>query len=540
VLRFFYCFVFLLSSLICSFSGYAQTSYRLSGKVLDSETNSPLAGVTVAASNGGTVNTDAEGNFLISLDAENTYSITFTSIGFSEKQLTNIHFDGADVPVLTVALNRSDKDLEAVVVKADIRKEAQTSLYNIQRTSSSISDGISAELIRRSPDRTTGDVLKRVSGASVQDNKFVVIRGLSERYNASLLNNSVLPSTEADRKAFAFDIIPSSLVDNLVIYKSATPDLPGDFSGGAIKVSTKDYPSRKISDLSLSIGYNSLTTGKDFYKSFPKGDYDAIGFLDNSRLMPGAYYKRRYGFISLPEDYKKQVTKLFPNTFGYESAQKSAPNLSLSYAGGNTSVFRNGNKLGYLYSLSYGIGRAVNLRQRQEYDVTKRLLYDYPTNNYDEKSNLSALVNLTYSYRKSKISLKNIFNNNFVKTTGLRTGLNVDNGVESSFHIKSSNSDVSQQGLINSVLEGLHKITSTWTVDWNGSFGVTYKNQPDQRILTFKSAENSEANYYLTLNNENSPEIRNAGRVYSFLRKKFTAARSTLRINSRCSTRCKS
>jgi hypothetical protein len=78
VLRFFYCFVFLLSSLICSFSGYAQTSYRLSGKVLDSETNSPLAGVTVAASNGGTVNTDAEGNFLISLDAENTYSITKT------------------------------------------------------------------------------------------------------------------------------------------------------------------------------------------------------------------------------------------------------------------------------------------------------------------------------------------------------------------------------------------------------------------------------------------------------------------------------
>lgn len=514
----------MLTTFIFCVSGYAQTKYRLSGKVLDAETNSPLASVTVTASDGSAVNTDAEGNFFISLEAGNAYSITFSSVGFVEKQLTDIRFDGNDVPVLTVALNRSDKALEAVVVRADIRKEAQTSLYNIQRTSSSISDGISAELIRRSPDRTTGDVLKRVSGASVQDNKFVVIRGLSERYNASLLNNSVLPSTEADKKAFAFDIIPSSLVDNLVIYKSSTPDLPGDFSGGAIKVSTKDYPSKKIADLSLSIGYNSLTTGKEFYKSFPKGDYDMIGFLDHSRLMPGAYYKHRYGFIAQPDAYKQQVTKLFPNTFGYEAAQNSAPNVNISYAGGNTAVFKNGNKLGYLYSIGYGIGRAVNLRQRQEYDVTQRLIYDYPTDNYDEKANLSALLNLTYSYRKSKLSFKNIFNNNFVKTTGVRTGSNFENDDSHVFHIKSANSEVTQQGLVNSVLEGLHKLNGKWTVDWNGSFAVTYKNQPDQRILTFRTPENSTGNYFLKLNNENSPEIRNAGRVYSFLDEKIYGA----------------
>jgi uncharacterized pyridoxamine 5'-phosphate oxidase family protein len=164
------------------------------------------------------------------------------------------------------------------------------------------------------------------------------------------------------------------------------------------------------------------------------------------------------------------------------------------------------------------------VRQRQEYDVTQRLIYDYPANNYDEKANVSALLNLTYSYRKSKLSFKNIFNNNFVKTTGIRTGSNFENEASRVFHIKSANSEVSQQGLVNSVLEGLHKVNTNWTVDWNGSFAVTYKNQPDQRILTFRTAENSESNYFLKLNNENSPEIRNAGRVFSFLDEKIYGA----------------
>ena len=132
-------------------------------------------------------------------------------------------------------------------------------------------------------------MLKRSSGASVQDNKFVVIRGMSERYNVSMLNNAILPSTEADKKAFAFAIISSSLVDNVVIYKRATPDLPGDFSGGAVKILTKDYPTRPLSELSLSIGYNTLTTGKNFYKSFPNGSLDVLGFFDDSRLIPGPY-----------------------------------------------------------------------------------------------------------------------------------------------------------------------------------------------------------------------------------------------------------
>ena len=492
---------------------------KVSGKVTDSENGNAVVGasIVITGNSKGGVKTDVEGRFFISLEVNKKYTLSVTSIGYTPKEITDIEVTATDVPVLTISLQRSGKQLENVVVKANIRKEAQASLYATQKNSSSISDGISAELIRRSPDKNTGDVLKRVSGASVQDNKFVIIRGLSERYNVSLLNNAVLPSTEADKKAFAFDIIPSSIVDNLVIYKSATPDLPGDFSGGAIKVFTKDYPSKQISELSVSLAYNSLTTGKNFYSGFPKGSTDGLGFFGNSRLIPGPYYNYRTGFILNSPEFKKAVTKLFPNSFGYEAARRSIPNISVAYTGGNTALLKNGNKLGYIYSLGYSNGRNVADRDRSEYDIVKRFIYDYNTTSYDEKNNISALLNLTYSYGKSKISFKNLFNNNFVKTIGIRNGANFENGINAPFYVKSTNSEASGNGIANSVLEGLHKLGSNWTVDWNGSFGYTYRNQPDQRVLAFRSPENDNSNYYLRLSNENSPEIRNAGRVYSFL-----------------------
>ena len=492
-----------------------QQVEKLSGKVLDAGNGSPLVGasVTVEGSTMG-ARTDVEGRFFIPVQNNTLLDLKISSVGYQSKLINNVN--PSDKETISISLERAAAQLENIVVVASVRKETLSSLYQIQRSSSAISDGISAEVIKKSPDRNAGEVLKRVSGASVQDNKFVVIRGMSERYNVSMLNNSILPSTESDKKAFAFNIIPSSLVDNVIIYKSATPDLPGDFSGGAVKILTKDYPSRPLGELSLSLGFNSLTTGKNFYKSYPNGSLDKIGFFDNSRLIPGPYARNEKGFILRSDEFKRAVTKTFPNTYGYEPAYKSLPNLSVSYTGGNTKLYQKGNKLGYIYSIGYSNGRSVSERTRTEYPIDKTLIYDYRTMNYDEKNNLSALLNLSYSYQRSKISFKNLFNNDFRKTTGIRSGLNVTNSFDP-FYIRSANSESENNGILNSVLEGLHRISKSWTIDWSGSFGYTYRNQPDQRILTFRSDGNADANYYLRLSNENSPEIRNAGRVYSFL-----------------------
>src|SRR4051812_1051229 len=507
----------------------AQTggTTKLYGKVTDAVTNSPVVGasVIVASTKGGS-RTDVEGNFFLQVKVGETYTIEISSVGYQTKVINDVKAVQGDNEPINVSLVQASAELNTVTVTSSARKEGAAALYMTQKNASAISDAISVEVIRKSPDKNTGEVLRRVSGASIQDNKFVVIRGLSERYNSSLLNNSILPSTEPDKKAFSFDILPSSLVDNVTIFKSPTPDLPGDFAGGAVKVTTKDYPGRQLSELRVSAGYNSQTTFKNFYKGYPEGNLDWLGYFDDQRLMPGSYYSNRGSkFITLPDASKSAVTKQFPNTYGSEPAVQSYPNFGIGYTGGNTRLLGGSKKLGYIYSLNYNHERRVVDRFRDEHESYDVPAYSYNTNNYDNHTTLSALLNVTYSYGKSKISLKNLYNNDFVNTLGVRSGVNVVNGTgpDAKFDYKSNNTEAAGNGILNSVLEGVHSLEHGWTVDWNASYGLTYRWQPDQRILTFHTYP-ADPTYYLTLSNENSPEITNAGRVYSFLHENIYGA----------------
>lgn len=509
---------------LCPLLLFAQTrSTKISGKVTDSVSGNPLSSVSVTLENAkqGT-RTDVEGNFFITVEEGKDFAIQFTSVGYQTKIIV-VAANEVNGAFLNISMQKANVQMSGVVVKTSIRRETAASLYTAQKNSSAISDAISAEVIKKSPDRTTSEVLRRVSGTSVQDNKFVIIRGLSERYNSSLLNNSVLPSTEPDKKAFSFDIIPSSLIDNITIYKSPTPDLPGDFAGGAVKISTRDYPAKSLSEVSFTIGYNSLTTFKNFYKGYPTGNLDWLGYFDNSRLIPGSYYRvRGSAYTSLDNGTKIGIAKQFPNSYGMQVANQSAPYFSFSYTGGNTKLIKQ-NKLGYIYSINYRNDRRVVERTRDQYESYGFHNYNYNTTNYDMRSTLSALLTLTYSYRKSKISLKNLYNNDFVNRFAQRNGIAGSGGtnlLESStvpFYYKSQNTEAEQNGILNSVLEGLHSLNKGWSIDWNGSFGATYRWQPDQHILTYRSYDNNPNAYFIKLNNENSPDPTQVGRVYSYL-----------------------
>jgi len=516
-------FITFLVSIFLSVAVSAQ-QVSVSGKVIEEGNNSPISGAVVELVEGGKkVVTDVEGRFFFKLDISKKYSIKISALGFSTKLVSEIVPEsGANIDVLLTRAKA--KELEGIVIRSSAKKESIASIYTAQRNSSSISDGISAEAIRRSPDKNTGDVLKRVSGASVQDNKFVIVRGLNERYNVSLLNNTVLPSTEADKKAFAFDIIPSSLIDNLVVYKTPTPDLPGDFSGGAIKVTTKDYPSKAINEFSFGISANSQTQFKDFYTTTNKGSLDALGLFDDKRELPSMYLPfKTSSIINLSPENKKTITKSFPSNYGYEPAMQSYPNFSVNYNTGNTVVLKNNHKFGYIVSVGYSSSRKVSERTRSDYQLDKFFLYENVTNNYDQRNQLTGLANITYSYKKSKISWKNMFNNDFSKVIELRKGINKSNDPYI-FNYKGMNSEASGNGLFNTVVEGLHTISSKLKFDWNTSTGITYKHQPDQHTLTFRTPNNSTAYYYIKLGNENSPEIRNAGRVFSDLKEMIYGA----------------
>ena len=518
-------------SLFClSTSVFAQKAVKFSGTVIDGKSRSALVGATIKLIPGGrNILTDVEGKFLIELKQNETYQIEVSSAGFDRKLLTDVNPDSDNG--ITISLSPKMKDMQEVVVKSSGKKESVASLYLMQRNSSSIQDGISAESIRKSPDKNTGEVIRRVSGVSVQDNKFVVIRGLNERYNVAMLNNNILPSTELDKKAFSFDIIPASAIDNVIIYKTPTADLPGDFSGGLVKVVTKDYPSKAFTEVSVSTTANSLTTGKGFYGSTFNGQFDNFGFFDGMRNLPSDYIKNKgSAFIALSNPTKQQITKQFPNSYKYGGLIQSMPSVSVGISGGNSYMLKNNAKLGMLYMLSYGNGRKVSDRDRTDYMLDGELLYDNFTKVYEQKNNLAGLVNLAYSKGKSKFTLKGLFNNDYSNALGLRNGYDVSN-VPSRFEIKSYNAEVTSSGLASVVFDGTHSLNKKLNFDWSTSVSEAYKNQPDQKIISFRTPDDEKGGYYLKLGNENSPEVRNAGRIFSSLDEKIYNAAFNLVYN---------
>ena len=200
-----------------------------------------------------------------------------------------------------------------------------------------VSDGISADLIKKSPDKNTSDVLKRISGTSVQENKYVVVRGMNDRYNEAMLNGFILPSSEPDRKTFAFDIFPSEVVDNITIYKSASPDLPGSFAGGLVQITTKDVPDKAFLSVKSSVGLNTQTISNDFY-TYPGSKTDWLGFDNSVRKLPDAVaHTSTHDFNSLTYDDPAKKTSLdrsFQNTWGLEQKAGSLLNGGLQLSGG--------------------------------------------------------------------------------------------------------------------------------------------------------------------------------------------------------------
>ncbi|HYK76515.1 MAG TPA: TonB-dependent receptor [Daejeonella sp.] len=520
----------MLLSVFFNAAAFAQTG-KISGTVTDKKTGETLIGVSIriAGTTKGT-STDVEGRYILSGLSKGKYALEFSYLGFDTKKITDIEVADSKVSTIHVTLEESGgQHLNEVVITATARQESLSNLYAKQKNNASITDGISGDQIKRSSDKNTGDALKRVSGASIQDNKFVVIRGLGDRYNSAMMNNTSLPSTEPDKKAFSFDVIPSNLVDNIVVYKTSSPDLPGDFAGGAVKVNTKDLPEQQFVDFSASLGYNSKSTFKNNFIQPGSSPLDFLGFDNGSRSLPQAYagYKNK-NYTGLSYAEKLTITQQFPNTFGYDENKATLPNVSFQASTGNSKIFNNGSKLGYVAALNYGTARRQETAYRADFDINRNQLFSFDRNSFASTKNLGGVLNLAYLFGKNKLALKNFYNNDFTNDFIQRAnGLNVESG---SLSFQGFSNEITQNGLLNSVLEGQHSLGKRNIIlDWNTSYGFSYRKQPDQRIVTLFNQNPSDP-FYISLSNENSPKPNDLGRVYSKLTEDIYGASANLTI----------
>ena len=209
----------------------------VAGVVVDSSTKEPLIGATVqlAGSRVGTA-TDIDGKFSLNADDGN---LIVKYVSYKDKTVSVSWLKAGND---TITLVPDNTVLGELTVTARARQDSEATVVEKTKNSMTVQNGVSSQQIKKTQDKDASEVIKRVPGISIIDDKFVMVRGLSQRYNNVWINGSAVPSSEADSRAFSFDLIPSSQLDNIMIVKSPSPELPADFSGGFILVNTRNLP----------------------------------------------------------------------------------------------------------------------------------------------------------------------------------------------------------------------------------------------------------------------------------------------------------
>jgi TonB-dependent receptor len=416
-------FAIALFTLVANLS-FSQNS-SIKGKVVDKKTGELLIGVVIkiqGIQKGVSSNIDGEYMFPI---APGMYTVNVLKYDIYDPQtITGVVVKAGTPTKLDFILSNDGDSLTTVTIKYIRNQGTTASLINDQQTSGVVQNGMSSDDMKKTPDTRTSDVLKRISGASIQDNKFVVIRGLNDRYNAAYINGAPLPSSESDRKAFSFDIFPSNMLDNLIISKTATPDLPAEFAGGIIQVNTKNIPNDDFMNVTMGAGYNTITTGQNqlYYKG---GKTDWLGIDDGSRAMPGVIPSQANFPINIHEQAKlAQQTNVDWKLYN----KKFTPNYNFQYSLGHTFRLKNkkarkdsltiGNPLGVVFALTYNRTNNYNEIIRRSYSggagpVASQIDFDYLDKVYSAQVLAGALANFSYILKENHtFSFKNLYSIN--------------------------------------------------------------------------------------------------------------------------------
>lgn len=471
---------------------FAQTTGQISGKVTDAVKGEALIGANAIIENttlGAAV--DVDGNYLIRNIPAGTYTVKFSLVGYAAKTVNTVVVIAGQTAKLDVVLKEETIQGEAVVVEATAILNSENSVLQQQRKAATIGDAIAAEQIKRAPDATTGDALRRVTGVSIVDNKYVYVRGTSERYNNTLLNGAQLSSTEPDKKAYAFDTLPSNLLENTVISKSFTPDLPGNFSGGLVQINTIDFSEKLTIRLGTTGAYNTASTASDF-KTYQGSKWDAFGFDDGTRELPGAVNGKKVISSNYSSGELQTIGLSFRNIWGV-SAQKAAPNSSYMLSIGSSSQLF-GRTLGYIGALSYRNGFDKVDLIRNDYNADGTPQFEFKGDNYKFSVLWGGLLNLSYKLGDfHKISMKNLYNRAADDEVTEFRGVNYDAGSE----WKNTGLQFVARSTYSGQLLGDHAFPHLAGLQWNwrASYSQSKRDEPDYRRIIYTRAMGSADSY---------------------------------------------
>ncbi len=472
-----------------------SSAQSIQGKVTDAANSDPLTGATIKVLEVKTgAIADLDGSYVIEDIAPGKYELEFSYVGYTTRKVKDVVVVSGKATIVDMALNTDGVTTEEITVEATPNLANEESLLNEQKNSDQIQDGISEQQIKRAPDASASDVVKRVTGINIVGSKFVFVRGISERYNNTTLNSVLVPSTETDKKSFTFDMFPSKLLENIIVSKSFTPDLPGNTSGGLVQLTTKDFVEQFTYSFELTGSFVNQTTLDGGFYDYNAGQSKLLfwnsGKDDGGRSIPS-------NFPTTPISGANNLGKSFKNNWG-QNERKAPMNGGFQLSlGNNFGVF--GNPLGAIASYTYRNAFTNSNVNRNIFnsDTTTLLDFDGRSSQYNVLS--GGLFNLNYKIgNNNKLSVKNTYT--LVSDDFTQYFEGVDN-------IKSNNEKrlysyyFSERSLFTTQLAGSHYLgtSSAMNITWNASYSEADRTEPDYKTVNYQRLQGSDEQFFVPL-----------------------------------------
>ncbi len=495
--------------LLISVASQAQDTGTLAGNIIDAGTGEELIGATVLVqeTSKGTV-TDISGNYQLSVEP-GTYTLQYSYVSYSPKTVENVEVVAGESNRIDISLQSDDVQLQEVVIQAAQINNNESALLKLQQKSFAVQDGISIGQIRRIGATNSAESMKNVTGASVEDGKYVVIRGLGDRYSNTQLNGVTLPSTDPYRNTASLDLIPTSIVENIVTRKTFTPDQPGSFAGGNVDVTTRSIPEQFFVSARLSVQYNDQASFNDILTDPISADLDWLGYGRGARELPDIVRENRDALAGT-------ATAIIRGRSGEDEVSQQARNVIDAGAKNlSTRSFLPDTKqagLGSRLQFSVGdrktlfgkdLGYAIGINYRRDYtNYPNRILnrWDFPLPGQDglevnlntdgqissENSKLGGIVNLAYQLdNRNEIKAVYTYSNDTEIQGGALNGL-WPAALSGDRTLFTNNISYLQRTVSNTQLEGKHSFgAKNYRVNWLVGYTSSSQYEPDTRVLAY-------------------------------------------------------
>lgn len=462
----------------------------IEGVVSDKKTGETLVGATIVIT-GTTIGTttDLDGKFVLGNLAPGLYNISVNFISYQRQTFSSVMVAPGKPTMLNVTLDEVSQKIDEVVVSGTKKTRTEVSMIASIKNSQLVVSGISSQQIAKSQDKDASEVVRRIPGISIQNGKFIIIRGLSQRYNNVWMNGSAVPSSEADSRAFSFDMIPSSQIDNITIVKSPAPEYPADFSGGFVQITTKDVSDSNAVEIGYGLGLNDQTQYKSF-KIAPKGGLDYLGVDDGTRGLSGIVPYRLNNDLPTNSTQINDVSQHgFNNSWNVENFKSFArPDQRISFMLDRKYSIANNKTIGFSFASSYNhTYRAYHNMENAligSYDVINdrpNYFFKYNDSQYTVESKLGTMLNLSYiPNSRTKILFHNILNLDGKNRLTDRTGYQFNSGFYQEQQEFLYNGRLTYSGQ----LSGNHKLDENQKLDWDLGYSLSKMNQPDRRDIS--------------------------------------------------------